>query len=160
MVWMIHSIYLMPRCVLYQIQFFFLPGWYIYEDKAKKVCTLVRIGAHPCLIPLWGFCVRISYAYMLIYLLLSDYSLDWIRIRLHPLCHRSRPTSCVCPPHTTLPKISSLLAHRVCCQPNITALLGQCPMQVPAYLDLTPPATPACINQFTGQVWITNCFYH
>ena len=35
------------------------------------------------------------------------------------------------------PKIVSSLAHCIGRRPNITALLGRCLMEVPAYLDLT-----------------------
>ena len=41
-------IYLIPRCVLCQIQSF-LPCWYSYKDlnRGKKLCALVRIGVRP-----------------------------------------------------------------------------------------------------------------
>ena len=42
-----------------------------------------------------------------------------------------------CPVFAGLPKIVSLLAHCIGRRPNITALLGRCLMEVPAYLDLT-----------------------
>ena len=50
--------------------------------------------------------------------------------------------------HTTLPKMGSLLAHCIGRRPNITALLGQCLMEIPAYLDLTPLPSPVCRTPF------------
>ena len=43
-----------------------------------------------------------------------------------------------CPVFAGLPKNVLSLAHYIGRCPNITALLGRCLMEVPAYLDLTP----------------------